>query len=170
MADRARALVDRTRAGLGARGLAAPDDDDEEVFVDEEIQFNMDFIRQLTRIHKEATRQIQDMKKNSEKEELNIVINGISGFLSEVSGKFPGTARALSRCQDILQRFLDGGYDEERPHGEMVYTDPVAPDSGIPKMPNRSAHPGRHRYVPNPVSPPNPVYKDWDDDGEEIAL
>lgn len=100
LADRALALVNRTRAGLGVRGLGAGSDEED----DDIPQFNMDFVKELSRVHTANMTHIEDLKKQFDSRELAIVTNGVIGLLDEIGNAFPNSRPSIDRCTDMLRR------------------------------------------------------------------
>lgn len=135
---RALALVTKTRADLGA-----PDEFGEEIAGDdgeiEPLVFDLEFLKTLNQIHGERITRIRDLTRQSELEEMEIVVSGISSFLSQISQRYPGTARVTNKCRNILTDFTKNEYNDSssEDYEDEEKTEPYFPrdNNGIPVVP-----------------------------------
>ena len=113
LADRARALVDRTRAGLGTRDLSVKTRDGLGVrgldkYPDILPDYDLGFVDDLTSIRAEHVQACKDMTKQSRQRELTVIVNGVSQLLDNVGMMNPKMASRVSKCQELLNKILSG--------------------------------------------------------------
>jgi hypothetical protein len=103
LADRARALVVKTRAGLGALGPDAGSGEDGV----ESVSFDMEFVKELNRIHKQSVQHLHDIQENRKNEEMHVITQGITGFLADVAERYPNTAGVINQFTRILEKMME---------------------------------------------------------------
>jgi hypothetical protein len=141
LAERARALVARTRTGLGMFGADGETDE-----LSPPV-FDLDFIERLVAVRGEHDEQYRNMTLQYRNDELNIIMNGVKRVLENVGVQYPKVTKSVNQCIKLLNRVIavysgDTGYadsSDEIPAG--ADSSQAAPaDAGV--IPGESVEPG----------------------------
>lgn len=175
LADRARALVDRTRAGLGVKGVmvkrsAGLGAEGLGVLPDNLPVYDFDFIKELEQIRSEHISQAHSLTVGFKQRELTIVMDGVSRLLDSVGVMDPNMGSKVAQCQKLLNEILsgtsfedassNGSEDEWGEYSEartLIDPDGDTDEDGFKREPEFQSNAKRVvRYKP----PADPV--DWD--------